>query len=118
MLLDSNILIYAAEPEYDYVRQFIIKQKPIISVISKVEVRGYHKLTLKNQQKLEKLFQIIPLLPITDTIVEQAIILRQTRKMSLGYSFIASTVLTHNLTLDINDFNCIENLTLINPIAT
>ena len=38
MLLDSNIVIYAAEPNYDAVREFIGKHSPLVSVISKVEV--------------------------------------------------------------------------------
>jgi len=34
MLLDSNIVIYAAEPNYDAVREFIGKHSPLVSVIS------------------------------------------------------------------------------------
>ncbi len=40
MLLDSNIVIYAAEPGYEAVRTFIGKQNPIVSVITKIEVLG------------------------------------------------------------------------------
>ncbi len=57
MLLDSNIVIYAAEPEYIAVRNFIAKQNPVVSVISKVEVLGYHKLQSENKQQLEKLLE-------------------------------------------------------------
>ncbi len=49
MLLDSNIVIYAAEPKYDSVRNFIEQQSPVVSVISKIEVLGYNKLTAENQ---------------------------------------------------------------------
>lgn len=45
MLLDSNIIIYATKPEYTELRQFIAQHTPAISVISYVEVLGYHKLT-------------------------------------------------------------------------
>ena len=38
MLLDSNIVIYAAEPKYDSVRYFIEQQSPVVSVIVKLEV--------------------------------------------------------------------------------
>lgn len=37
MLIDSNILIYAAEPQYDYVRKFISNKNSMISIISKNE---------------------------------------------------------------------------------
>ena len=41
MLLDSNIIIYAAQPEYIALRRFIEIQAPAISVISYIEVLGY-----------------------------------------------------------------------------
>jgi hypothetical protein len=119
MLLDSNIVIYAAEPNYDSVRRFIAQQKPVVSIISKIEVLGYHKLTSENQQNLEKLFQTLPILSVSDAIVEQAISLRQQRKLSLGDALIAATALVHNLTLataNVKDFDWIENLQVINPV--
>lgn len=119
MLLDSNILIYAAEPKYDSVRYFINQQSPVVSVISKIEVLGYHRLTPEKQQKLEKLFQVLPILSVSDAIVEQAVALRQQRKMSLGDAIIGATALIHDLklaTANIKDFKWIENLEVINPI--
>lgn len=120
MLLDSNIIIYAAEPGYDDVRDFIAKGEPIVSVISKVEVLGYHRLQPENKQRLETLFEILPALPVSDAIVEQAIRLRQQHKMSLGDALIAATALTHNLTLvtaNTKDFDWIDDLALVNPLA-
>ena len=45
MLLDSNVIIYAARPEYAALREFIEAEAPAVSVISRIEVLGYHKLT-------------------------------------------------------------------------
>jgi hypothetical protein len=84
MVLDSNLLIYAAEPGYDEICRFIAKHKSYLSVISKIEVLGYHQLSAEQRQKLEKLFEIAMILPLTAEIVEAAITLRQQRKMSLG----------------------------------
>nr|VFK28543.1 MAG: hypothetical protein BECKLPF1236A_GA0070988_106653 [Candidatus Kentron sp. LPFa]VFK28640.1 MAG: hypothetical protein BECKLPF1236A_GA0070988_106773 [Candidatus Kentron sp. LPFa]VFK36592.1 MAG: hypothetical protein BECKLPF1236C_GA0070990_106503 [Candidatus Kentron sp. LPFa] len=39
MLLDSNIIIYTLEPSYDSVRQFIGKQKTIVSTAPRGQVR-------------------------------------------------------------------------------
>jgi predicted nucleic acid-binding protein len=119
MLLDSNIIIYAAEPGYDAVRSFIAPEQPLVSVVSKVEVLGYHNLLPENKQRLERLFQIFPLLPITDAIVEQAINLRQQRKISLGDALIAATALTHGLiwvTANVKDFDWIDELEIVNPV--
>jgi hypothetical protein len=43
MLLDSNIIIYASQPEYPLLRQFIAEQSPAVSALSYVEVLGYHR---------------------------------------------------------------------------
>jgi toxin FitB len=120
MLLDSNIIIYAAEPGYDEVREFIAKQNTAVSVISKVEVLGYHKLTRENRQKLERIFQLLPLLPLSNSIIDKAISLRQTQKISLGDALIAATALIHELTVvtaNTKDFSWIDDLEIINPIA-
>ena len=45
MLLDSNIVIYAAQPKYPQLRQFIAANAPAVSGITYVEVLGYHALT-------------------------------------------------------------------------
>ncbi len=56
---------------------------------------------------------------VSDAIVEQAIHLRQQRKMSLGDAVIGATALTHNLklaTANVKDFAWIKNLEVINPV--
>jgi hypothetical protein len=40
MLLDSNIIIYAAQPEHADLRTFIAEQAPEVSAVSVVEVLG------------------------------------------------------------------------------
>jgi len=120
MLLDSNIIIYAAEPGYDEVREFIAKHAPAVSVISKVEVLGYHKLSNENRQKLERIFQAMPVLTLSSAIIDRAISLRQTQKISLGDALIAATALVHELTVvtaNTKDFNWIDDLEFINPVA-
>jgi len=119
MLLDSNIIIYAAEPGYDTIRQFIAESEPIVSVISKVEVLGYHKLSQENRARLEALFSLLPVLPVTDDVIERAVSLRQRRKMSLGDALIAGTALSFELpiaTANVKDYQWIEGLEIINPL--
>jgi hypothetical protein len=44
MILDSNIIIYAAQREHQFLRDCIAEHAPAVSAISYVEVLGYHKL--------------------------------------------------------------------------
>lgn len=59
------------------------------------------------------------LLSPTDDIIEIAIQLKQSRKMSLGDSVIAATALIHDLELythNVSDFAGIEGLRIVDPI--
>jgi len=57
MLLDSNIILYAAQPEHSALRQFIEEHAPTVSVISYIEVLGYRRLTNADRQFLEQFSQ-------------------------------------------------------------
>nr|VFK42609.1 MAG: hypothetical protein BECKTC1821E_GA0114239_102013 [Candidatus Kentron sp. TC] len=119
MLLGSNIVIYTLEPGYDSVRRFIDGQEAMVFAVSRVEVLGYHKLTSQHHRKLEELFRSLPVLPVSDPIIERAISLRQQRRMSLGDALIAATALAHDLklvTANIHDFDWIEGLEVVNPV--
>ena len=53
MILDSNLIIYAAKPEYPGLRRLIAARSPVISVVSKVEVLGYHRLGEDDRRQFE-----------------------------------------------------------------
>ncbi len=44
-MLDSNLIIYAARPEYPGLRRLIAARSPAVSAVSVVEVLGYHRLS-------------------------------------------------------------------------
>jgi hypothetical protein len=92
-LLDSNILIYASQPAGGQARDFIRNNTVFVSVISQIEVLGYHKLNNPERQLLESFFALATIIPITQPIVDEAIRLRCIRKMSLGDSLVAATAL-------------------------
>ncbi len=118
MLLDSNIVIYAAQTEHAFLRQFIAQNSPSVSAVTYVEVLGFHRLTLEDQTYLEEFFAASDVLPLTQNILDEAVRLRQIRRMSLGDALIAATCLVHALTLvtrNIGDFAWIADLQLINP---
>ncbi len=81
MLLDSNIIIYAIQPENAQLRQFIADHAPAVSALSYVEVLGYHRLTEADRIDLELFFQVAQVLPMTQPVLEQAVALRQIRRI-------------------------------------
>jgi predicted nucleic acid-binding protein len=120
MLIDSNIVIYAAKPEHADLRRFVAQHGPAVSAVTVVEVLGYHRLTAVERQHFEEFFAAATVLPITDAALEQAIKLRQIRKMTLADSLIAGTALVSGRTLvtrNTKDFDWVAGLTLLNPFA-
>ena len=118
MLIDSNIIIYAAKPEHDALRRFIAEHTPAVSAISYVEVLGYHRLTEQERQHFATFFAVAPVLALSQPVLEQAVKLRQLRRMTLGDALVAGTALAHNLTLvtrNAQDFDWITGLSVLNP---
>src|SRR5215510_15887397 len=118
MLVDSNILIYAAQPAHAQLRQFIADHAPAVSAVSYVEVLGYPQLEDQDRQYFEEFFHLAQVLPLVQAVLDQAVILRQQRKMSLGDALVAGTALVHGLTLvtrNVEDFYWIQGLSLLNP---
>jgi predicted nucleic acid-binding protein len=117
-LIDSNIIIYATQPEHAVLRGFIAEHAPAVSAVSYVEVLGYHALAEAEQQQLETFFGVATVLPLDQAVLDAAVRLRQRRRMSLGDALIAATCLVHNLILvtrNVRDFAWIPELTLLDP---
>src|SRR5262245_23282329 len=118
MIIDSNIVIYAAQPPYANIRTFIAQYTPAVSAVSYVEVLGYHKLNPTEQVLLEVFFAATTILPITDTVLEQAVKLRQMKRFSLGDALVAGTALAYGrilATRNVDDFKWVPGLNLVNP---
>ena len=120
MLIDSNIAIYAAKNQSPSLRQFVNDIAPSVSVISYIEALGYHQLIEPEREFLEEFFQFAEILPLSDLIAQQAVTLRQQRRMGLGDAIIAATAITNNLTLvthNTEDFRWIAGLELLDPLT-
>ncbi|MEC4896065.1 MAG: type II toxin-antitoxin system VapC family toxin [Oscillatoria sp. PMC 1051.18] len=118
MLLDSNIIIYAAQLEHEDLRRFIAENYSFVSALSYVEVLGYHQLTEEERFYFEEFFQITQVLPISQAVINRAVELRQIRRITLGDAIIAATALVYDLTLitrNTDDFQWISQLRLLNP---
>lgn len=119
MLLDSNIIIYSYQGEYQALDNLIASNPIKLSEISYLETVGYPKITPAEEWYLHALFASTTVLAVDNPIIKQATTLRQQRKMSLGDAIIAATALIHDLTLltrNSDDFKWIDGLRLINPM--
>jgi len=117
-LLDSNIIIYAAKPEHSKLRQFIRENAPFVSAVSYVEVLGYSRFSDDERRHFEAFFASATILPISDAVLDEAVRLRQAKKMPLGDALTAGTALVHGLTLvtrNTKDFDWISGLSLLDP---
>jgi predicted nucleic acid-binding protein len=121
VLLDSNIIIYASQPDHDELRRLIASQSPSVSAISVVEVLGYHRLSEAERTHFEEFFGVSKILAVSDLVIGEAVRLRQQRKMSLGDALIGATAIANDLTLvtrNVDDFDWIEGLRILNPLAS
>ncbi len=120
MIVDSNIIIYSALPEYGALRRLLMDEMPAVSAISRLEVLGYHLLSEPARGLLETFFEAAEVLPIDDAVIDEAIRLRQLKKTRLGDAIIAATALVFGhtlLTRNVSDFKGIEGLEVIDPLA-
>lgn len=120
MLLDTNIVIYAAKEHYPAVHKLVQEHETIVSVVSYVEALGYASISAAEKAVLEDFFRGSKMLRLTRPVMKQAVRLRQTRKMRLGDSIIAATALVHGQTLvtrNVADFRWISGLGLMNPVT-
>jgi predicted nucleic acid-binding protein len=119
ILIDSNILIYSAEEAFSYLRKLFQKTGAVVSIISKLEVLGYHKITPKQIIYFDAVFKLTTNLPITDELISQAIKYRKLKSMSIGDSIIAATAKLFDCDLytnNVSDFKNINDFKIINPL--
>jgi toxin FitB len=117
-LLDSNIIIYATDPENEWLRIWLEAEPFAISQISQIEVLGYHQITPEEITDLQEFVYSSNILPVSDEAANMAIALRQQRKISLADSILTATALENDLELvsrNVDDFKWIAGLRLVNP---
>ena len=117
-VLDSNIVIYAAQPANAWLRELILAQPFAVSQATRVEVLGWHQITPQDLLDLEEFLAAGTLHSLSAAVADRAVGLRQQKKMSLGDAFIAATALVHDAELatrNTDDFKHIADLHLFNP---
>jgi toxin FitB len=117
IILDSNVFIYLANGSIK--RQIIADVDIAYASVTKIETLGYWNIRANELLLLGALFGESEVLPLTDSVVNQAIKLRQTRSMSLGDAIVAATALENDCilwTANVEDFEHIDGLRLHNPL--
>lgn len=119
ILLDSNIIIYSAQPSFAYLRPLVSDPLNAVSAFTMLEVLGYPALAPVDKIYFETAFKVLQVFDINPSILNQAIKLRQTRKMTPGDAIIAATALVHGYeiyTRNKADFTWIAGLRVANPV--
>ncbi|MCC6795995.1 MAG: type II toxin-antitoxin system VapC family toxin [Candidatus Hydrogenedentes bacterium] len=121
MILDSNIVIYAAEPSDFRCARFIEFENAAIASVTRIEVLGfpgYDSLAIDRKQRLHEIVAGLLEIKLDDVITERAIDLRRQKRLRLADAIIAATALVSNLDLvtrNVADFKNIAGLYVINP---
>lgn len=119
-LLDSNILIYACQPEHEFLDAWLTAEDARISAISIPEVLGFAGLSAEDEVVFEAWFARLFVHAVTEPILRRAATLRRQRRMKLGDSIIAATALALGaelVTRNSTDFKHIAGLRIVNPFA-
>ena len=72
-LLDTNILIYASKSEYAYLRRLFTESNVFVSDITRIETLGFRKITSSEKAYFEDVFNVLPSISISETILQKTI---------------------------------------------
>jgi len=81
ILIDSNILIYSGDEQFKSLRQLFKQSGSVVSIITRLEVLGYYRITQEQVNYFESIFKLIGTIQIDDDLVNQAISYRQKKSI-------------------------------------
>lgn len=120
MLLDTNIVIYACQPGGDWLDPWTTHPDAAIASITRIEALGFAGISPEEETSILGFLNSCSAYALDDDVVEQAIHLRQQKKMKLGVAIIAATAVAYGIPLvtrNENDFKHIPGIDLRNPFA-
>ncbi len=116
-LLDTNVVINYLEASLPKEGMLflnkIVDEKPIISIITKIETLGYNFKSIDEQIIMETFINASTILNISDDIVDKTITIKKFKKIKLPDAIIVATALHNDLVLitrNLADFKNIEEL--------
>jgi predicted nucleic acid-binding protein len=120
MLLDTNIVIHACQPGGDWLAPWTTHPDAAIASVTRIEALGFAGISPEEETAILDFIHTSPIYALDDEVIEQAIRLRQQKKMKLGDGIIAATAVAYGIPLvnrNEDDFKHIPNLDLRNPFA-
>lgn len=120
MLLDTNIVIHACQPGGGWLDPWTTHPDAAIASVTRIEALGFAGITPEEETAILDFINSSPIYALDDDVIEQAIQLRQQKKMKLGDAIIAATAVTYGIPLvtrNEDDFKHIAGLDLRNPFA-
>ncbi|MDA0839937.1 MAG: type II toxin-antitoxin system VapC family toxin [Planctomycetota bacterium] len=122
---DSNILIYYLNSFLDTTAREVvdaaIEGGAVISVITRIETLGWQGHDTPSFQEAEDLIQLFEIEPLTNSIVNETIRIRQQHNLKLPDAIIAATAIHLDLPLmtrNVSDFAKITSLRCVNPFES
>jgi toxin FitB len=118
-ILDSNIIIYSAKAQYNFLKTLVFDRNNAISSITKVEVLGFPDLSIKDKTYFEHVMSRLNVLHINSPIIDKAIELKQEKKVGVQDAIIAATAWLYDIELvtrNSDDFKHINDITISNPV--
>jgi predicted nucleic acid-binding protein len=119
LCFDTNVVIYLGNQTLD---ERIIGSEPICyASVSLVEALGYPDILASEEQRIKELYDTMIEIPLSASIIQAAVRLRQLKKMSLGDAIVAATALENDCVLwtaNVEDFTHVDGLRLRNPLKT
>lgn len=114
LFLDTNIILYLLNGD-DTLALFLNQKQLYISIITELELLGYSEITKKDEEIIRDFLSHCKILPINNTIKEEAVRIRKKYRTKLPDSVIIATCLYLDLPLITSDleFKKIDELTLI-----
>jgi hypothetical protein len=114
LFVDTNILVNLAEGKKE-VDQYLEGNSLFISVISEIELLGWHKITNQQKNFFQKLLNDCTVIGLINPIKELSIELRQKHRIKLPDAVIAASSIYLDIPLITQDqgFERIKNLNLV-----
>jgi predicted nucleic acid-binding protein len=98
LLLDTNIILYILTGD-ETIARYLNGKILFASVISEIELRGFQKLTQKEEKAIKSFLSQFRIIYIDDAIKNEAILLRKQYALKLPDCIVAATAISLNLPL-------------------